>query len=147
MDLERLLHLGEDMRELPRLHASARPVSTGGDDRFRVAVHRITDPNHSESRIGHGAHEARKAMTDLMGAKASHEQDSARLITRIERANRAQERFRSRVGTDLDADRIRKTPAELDMSAIRITRAKSNPRYMRREIEPAFAARHLARQR
>ena len=80
-----------------------------------------------------------------MRAESSHQHNTTRFVRRRECANGGEQRINARLWTDLHTDRIRDSSTKLDMRAIRCTRAKSNPRNVRGEIEPPFTPRNLSR--
>ena len=82
-----------------------------------------------------------------MGAKARDEHHTPWLIVRREHAHGVQQSLDRRVWPDFDSDGIANSSAEFHVCRSRIARAQSDPREMGREIEPALAARNLARER
>src|SRR5262249_1437892 len=67
--------LAPDLLEAPGL------VALGG--RLRIAVHRVTDPEHPRACRAHGANHARQMCVDVLRTEARDEREPAWLVLRI----------------------------------------------------------------
>ena len=147
VNLESLLDLRENVAEFPRFYALSRPCAARRYDRLGVAVHRIRDPNDGERCVAHRTNKRRKRACNAVRATTGDEHHAAGLSLGRERADCLEQLFRRCVGPNFDADGIANSPTKLDVSRGWIARAKPDPRQVRRQIKPAFAARDASRER
>lgn len=121
VDAQRLLQLAEDVAEAPGLDAGGRAP--------RVAVHRVALPHHAPLvlRVLDRADVRGKQRSHARGAVACYQGYLARLAGGVEGAQELEEVLCWRGGADLDADRVRYPPEELDVPALDLPRAVADP--------------------
>lgn len=123
VDLQRLVQFGEDVTEVARLDAGG-----GG---LRVAVHGVALPDRDVAGGLHGGDMGGEVIGDLFRAVARDEGHLADLARRVDNVEDADELVRGHAGADLDANRVGDAAEELDVGAVELARAITDPEEVR----------------
>src|SRR5690606_6663424 len=126
---EELPYLGEDLCKVAGL------VTAAGLD--GVAVHGVGAPQHLAALALDLAQQAREVRLDLVGAHAHDQVEAARVVVRVERVDQANQLVRIHARADLDPDGVLDAAHELDVRAIQLTGAVTDPQHVRRAVVPA----------
>ncbi len=142
MDLDGLFQFHEDVVEAASLDASR--------GRSGVAVHGVAHEEDLSARRADRVDQRWKMFGHLLGTVSMDERQASWFIIGMKRVDqRRYERLELRgfdAGTDLDGDRIPKSPHEFHMRAVGGSRSHADPGEVGREVVPAVTTGNHPRQ-
>ena len=136
VNAERDIQLFQDVLEAPCLESAA--------GRFGVAVHRVADPQHRLARLANRLDGPRQGGLHVARAEAVDQGEAPRLILGVERGDQPLQPGGIHRRADLDGDGIGDTAKVLDVRAVELRGAHSDPRQVRGKVVPAVLSRDEA---
>ena len=139
MHTEELVNLAQNALE------GAGFVARGGFD--RIAVHRITGPDHIGALLRDRFDKARQMIAHGTGTKARDQRQTARFVLRVQLGHQLFQIIGLHGGAAFQPDRVLHTSGEFHMCAIGLARAVPDPEHMARARQPFAGFGLLAAQR
>ena len=139
MHVEEALDLVDDVVEAAGLVARGRLEG--------VAVHRVADPRDVDALGGDLLHEGGQPVADLAGAEAGDEGEPARRVVGVEPRGVGERVVGRRRRAELDADRVLDLRQQLDVGAVELAGALTDPDEVRGHVVGLVGARVDAGQR
>ena len=131
--------LGADLGEVACL------VTAGGG--VGVAVHRVARPHHRMAGVAHRPQQRRQRRLDLARAHTRDECESAGDARRVQPLAQFEHVVGGCARPDLAADRVADAAQELDVRAVEVACAFTDPQHVRRAVVPTAGQGVLPRER
>ena len=112
-----------------------------------ICMHRVTCPNNRVTSIANCAQQWSQSRFDLVGAHSSDQCQATRYARRVQYLAQRKHKISRRIGPDFATDGVANTTQKLDMCAVELASALTNPQHVRRTVIPVARERVLAGER